>query len=88
MSPSDAAVSSTRTPTTETPAGEDAASTWQRLQGDRARIDEAEQAVVRRAMADAGGVVAQAARSLGIARTTLSSRLDMLGMRTKKKGED
>ena len=88
VSPSDAAVSSARAPATEASAGETPASTWQRLQGDRARIDEAEQAVVRRAMADAGGVVAQAARSLGIARTTLSSRLDMLGMRTRKKGED
>ena len=38
--------------------------------------------------AEAGGVVAQAARSLGIARTTLSSRLDMLGMRTRRRGED
>ena len=84
VSPSDAAVSSARTPAIELNPAEQAASTWQRLQGERARIDEAEQAVVRRAMADAGGVVAHAARSLGIARTTLSSRLDMLGMRTKR----
>ena len=54
---------------------------WQQLQSDRARIDEAEQAMVRRALTEANGVVAHAARALGIARTTLSSRLDMLGLR-------
>ena len=58
---------------------------WQHLQATRARIDEAEQAMVRRALADAKGVVAQAARTLGIARTTLSSRLDMLGLRGRGK---
>lgn len=36
--------------------------------------------VVRRALTEAGGVV-QAARSLGIARTTLASRLEVLGAR-------
>ena len=41
--------------------------------------------MVRRALADAKGVVAQAARTLGIARTTLSSRLDMLGLRGRGK---
>jgi transcriptional regulator with GAF, ATPase, and Fis domain len=85
VSPSDAAISSQRAGTpADRPADEPLGSTWQRLQGDRARIDEAEQAVVRRAMAEADNVVAQAARSLGIARTTLSSRLDMLGMRRAK----
>lgn len=88
MSPSEAAVASARTSSPETaPASEALSSTWQRLQGDRARIDEAEQAVVRRAMAEAGGVVAHAARSLGIARTTFASRLDMLGMRGRAKPE-
>ena len=56
---------------------------WQKLQGARARIDEQEQVVIRDAMARASGVVAHAARELGIARTTLASRLDVLGMRVR-----
>ena len=86
VSPALAAVSS-RTPGGEAPPVEGLSSTWQRLQGERARIDEAEAAVVRRAMTEAGGVVAQAARSLGIARTTFASRLDMLGMRGRPKAD-
>ncbi len=58
---------------------------WQRLQADRARIDQSEQEVIRQALARAGGVVAQAARDLGIARTTLSSRIDVLGVRAPRK---
>jgi transcriptional regulator with GAF, ATPase, and Fis domain len=81
VSPSEAAVSSRAPEQRATPADEALSSTWQRLQGERARIDEAEQAVVRRAMEEAAGVVSQAARSLGIARTTFASRLDVLGMR-------
>ena len=69
------------------PASEALSSAWQRLQGERARIDEAEQAVVRRALGENGGVVAQAARALGIARTTLASRLEVLGMRGRTRGE-
>ena len=64
------------------------ASAWQRFQALRASADEGEQAMIRRALSEAGGVVAQAARSLGIARTTLVSRLDVLGMggRAKREG--
>jgi transcriptional regulator with GAF, ATPase, and Fis domain len=65
----------------------DPATAWQRLQAERARVDESEKEIVRRALADAGGVVAHAARTLGIARTTLSSRLDLLGLRGYGKGE-
>lgn len=82
VAPCDAPISSHRPPGPVD--GEPLGSTWQRLQLNRARLDEEEQAVVIRAMAAADGVVAQAARSLGIARTTLSSRLDMLGMRRAK----
>jgi transcriptional regulator with GAF, ATPase, and Fis domain len=56
-------------------------SAWQSLETARAQLDEAEQEMVRRALGEANGVVAQAARTLGIARTTLSSRLDVLGLR-------
>ena len=62
--------------------------TWQKLQAERTRIDEREQALLRKALADANGVVAQAARDLGIARTTLSHRLDALGIRAPKRTDD
>jgi len=61
--------------------------TWQRLQGERGRLDEREQSVLRQALAQSGGVVAQAARELGIARTTLSSRIDTLGIRTPRRSD-
>jgi transcriptional regulator with GAF, ATPase, and Fis domain len=53
---------------------------WQSLQAERGRIDEREQEVIRRALQGAGGVVAQAARELGLARTTLASRIEALQM--------
>ena len=43
--------------------------------------------MIHRALTETGGVVAAAARSLGIARTTLVSRLEVLGMRGRTKGE-
>lgn len=63
------------------PAGhaEPLSSVWQRLQGERGAIDEREQDVIRQALSKTGGVVAHAARELGIARTTLASRLESLG---------
>lgn len=60
-------------------------SRWQCLQNDRARIDEAEKDILREALNATRGVVAQAARDLGIARTTLSSRLDALGLRARER---
>jgi transcriptional regulator with GAF, ATPase, and Fis domain len=60
-------------------------SRWQALQSERDRIDEREQSVIRAALAEHDGVVAQAARALGVARTTLASRIDALGMRAPKK---
>jgi transcriptional regulator with GAF, ATPase, and Fis domain len=56
-------------------------SAWRRLQAQRDHLDLEEQAVLCQALAQAGGVVARAARELGIARTTLSSRLDALAVR-------
>jgi transcriptional regulator with GAF, ATPase, and Fis domain len=58
---------------------------WQKLQSERAHLDEREQAMLKQALTQAGGVVAQAARELGIARTTLSSRMDVLGLREPKR---
>lgn len=69
------------------PAIESLGVTWQRLQAERAKLDEREQSVVRQALAQSAGVVAQAARELGIARTTLSSRIDALGMRVSRRSD-
>ncbi|MFO0740385.1 MAG: sigma 54-interacting transcriptional regulator [Labilithrix sp.] len=71
-------------PVTERSESVTVASRWQRLQSERARIDEAEKDLLREALDGAKGVVAATARELGIARTTLSSRLDALGLRAPK----
>jgi len=85
VSPSEAAAVSQRAP--EPSSDADVSSVWQQVQSDRARIDEAEQAVLRRALKAHNGVVAHTARALGIARTTLASRLDALGLRGAGKSE-
>jgi len=59
------------------------ASVWQGIQAERARLDEREIATLRRAVEEANGTVAHAARALGIARTTLASRLELLRVRGK-----
>jgi transcriptional regulator with GAF, ATPase, and Fis domain len=84
VSPNDAAATSQRAPDGSIPQDESLSASWQRLQAVRANADESEQAIVQRALSEANGVIAQAARSLGIARTTLSSRLEVLGIRAKK----
>jgi transcriptional regulator with GAF, ATPase, and Fis domain len=83
VSPTDPAINGS-----DAEARESLNAAWQRLQGDRSRIDEAEETVIRRALDESSGVISQAARSLGIARTTLASRLDMLGIRKHTKGDD
>lgn len=60
-------------------------SEWESLQAERARIDEREEAAIRAALNRCGGVVSQVARELGVARTTLISRMDALGIRAAKK---
>ena len=69
-----------------TPPQADPASAWQHLQAERMRIDERENDVIRACLVRNGGVVAHAARELGIARTTLASRIDVLT--PKKKAPD
>jgi transcriptional regulator with GAF, ATPase, and Fis domain len=61
---------------------------WQGLQGERARIDEREQDVIQQALRVSGGVVAQAARALGVARTTLASRIEALEMRAARPSKE
>jgi DNA-binding NtrC family response regulator len=58
---------------------------WRRLQSDRLQLDEREATVIRSTLDRCSGVVAQAARELGIARTTLLGRMDSLGIRSAKK---
>jgi DNA-binding NtrC family response regulator len=57
---------------------------WQKVHADRATLEELEKDVLRQALDEARGVVAYAARALGIARTTLASRLEALGIRAAK----
>ncbi len=85
VSPEEAAAASQRAPAGAPPAEESMASAWQRLQALRATADEGEQKMIRKALDDAGGVVTHAAKALGIARTTLVSRLGVLGMSGRAK---
>ncbi|HZN93519.1 MAG TPA: sigma 54-interacting transcriptional regulator [Myxococcales bacterium] len=55
---------------------------WAELQRQRAQLDEAEIATIRAALRRSGGVVAKAARELGVPRTTLSSRIAALGLQS------
>jgi sigma-54 specific flagellar transcriptional regulator A len=48
---------------------------------ERERLEELETALLKQALDESGGVVAHAARVLGVARTTLASRIDALGLR-------
>jgi transcriptional regulator with GAF, ATPase, and Fis domain len=66
-------------------APEPLGTTWQKLQAEREKLEEREQSLLKKALEEAGGVVAAAARELGIARTTLSSRIDALGIRAPRR---
>jgi len=57
---------------------------WQQMLAERATLEALEQQLLRDALAAAGGVVAHAARALGVARTTLASRLEALGIRAQE----
>jgi two-component system, NtrC family, nitrogen regulation response regulator GlnG len=83
VSPAAAASEGARALTTN----DDLGSTWQRLQADRARLDEAEAAIIQRALDSSGGVVSRAARLVGLARTTFGSRLEALGVRARTKSD-
>jgi transcriptional regulator with GAF, ATPase, and Fis domain len=53
---------------------------WQKLQEERARMEAMEQRVIQQALDEHDGVVAHAARGLGVARSTLISRMETLGI--------
>ncbi len=55
-----------------------AAEAWSRIQRVKERLEEREREFLREVLDRHGGVVAQAAKELGIARTTLASRGDVL----------
>jgi transcriptional regulator with GAF, ATPase, and Fis domain len=57
---------------------------WQKVHADRATLEELEKDVLRQALAESSGIVAHAARALGVARTTLASRLEALAIRASK----
>jgi transcriptional regulator with GAF, ATPase, and Fis domain len=64
--------------------GESLAAEWERLQKVKARLELHEVEVLRSALGRHGGVVAHAAKELGIARTTLAGRAQALALATRK----
>jgi transcriptional regulator with GAF, ATPase, and Fis domain len=56
---------------------------WQQLQELKEKLDEREVEILRGALARHDGVVAHAAKELGIARTTLAGRVEALGLARK-----
>jgi transcriptional regulator with GAF, ATPase, and Fis domain len=60
---------------------------WEKLQSDHERVEAEQAQLLREALVQANGVVAHAARELGIARTTLASRIESLGIRPNRRGD-
>ena len=60
------------------------ADTWTRLEREREELVRVEREIVELAMREHGGVVAHVARELGIPRTTLASRLELLGVERER----
>jgi DNA-binding NtrC family response regulator len=65
------------------PTPTDLSSRWNNLQSERGDIERRELALIDEALARHGGVISQAARALGIARTTLASRITARGDGTR-----
>jgi DNA-binding NtrC family response regulator len=63
------------------------AAKWESLQADQARIKAHEEDLLREALLRHDSVIAKVARELGIARTTLASRLEALGIRPVRRTE-
>ena len=53
---------------------------WEQLQRSREALDQAEHALIAETLSDRAGVVARAARDLGVKRTSLLSRMSTLGI--------
>jgi len=75
--------------TAESPAGPDVSisAKWEKVQSDQARLKADEEQLLREALRRNNGVIAHAARELGVARTTLAGRAESLGIRTVRRGE-
>jgi transcriptional regulator with GAF, ATPase, and Fis domain len=69
-------------PPATAPAVGDLGESWRRLQARRAALEEEERALLGDAMQKHAGVVARAAQELGLARTSLVSRLQTLKVRS------
>jgi transcriptional regulator with GAF, ATPase, and Fis domain len=64
----------------EEPQPHKAIASWQALQEERKRVQVVEQQLIQRALDQANGVVSRAARTLGVPRSTLVSRMELLGI--------
>jgi len=62
---------------------ESPSSAWQQLRDERAALDDRERRIIQDTLLGTDGAVARAARALGIARTTLLSRMEVLGLRDR-----
>jgi transcriptional regulator with GAF, ATPase, and Fis domain len=60
---------------------DDVGAAWRDLCGERDRLDEHERALIKRALDKHRGVVARAAGELGVARSSLLSRMQTLGLK-------
>jgi transcriptional regulator with GAF, ATPase, and Fis domain len=82
--PSDFGIASLPAPGAAEPAAPpraDLAARWQKLAGERDKLEALEREIIADAMHRHAGVVARIARELGVPRTTLVSRLRALGIR-------
>jgi Nif-specific regulatory protein len=61
-------------------AGADLAASWLKVQDDRLTLDDSERRLIEAALSKHGGVIARAARELGVPRTGLISRIQTLGI--------
>ncbi len=70
------------------PSERNAVDRWNAVQRERALLETTEREVLSRIIAEHGGVISRVARALGLPRSTLVSRLDALGLDTRRGGRD
>jgi DNA-binding NtrC family response regulator len=68
-------------PRTAPTPGDDVGGAWRELAAERDRLEEHERALIKRALDKHRGVVARAAGELGVARSSLLSRMQTLGLK-------